>query len=1482
MRKTSKVLWIALVVVAMLACTVLGAMASDTSTAVVYGDVVDVSGESTFDVSFKFKENNTDVECGKITLSWDSTKMTAKNIVAGEALAGADFGSKINDDGNGAVIAWAGSSIKENVTDGTLFTVTFDKVAIANGDIAAIDVSVDNFGYVNAFKAVDLAADVAANKAYANSGPVTYNGGDPEAFMNDVLEMAESGADVNVVIASEMAFTKSVKLGTPGTADTAGTVNVTATLENGVPVTGIKVYADVIVGVYGNMYFNDILVGNTQYKYSATLPTTVEAFNKGTGKQSWSSGGCIQFTEGLGVFGHENTGTATAPDYGYIGFYPDVNALKVSEGALVTYSSNYSIHVSGHVEVYTGTYYTITGNFYGSGVTVDSPVLKVAGNASTSYIIGGSHNKLNNPVTGVADIDLLDSAKVTSRLVGGSYLYTNGVNGADIYVNTTGQLNSMVLGCYIGAADTQYDNVLYKAVIDNCTITGDGGILFHRSNAGTAHNSNYSLTINGGRFENLMYFGNDTSESTNSVGINGKAVITINGGTFTKNVYFGSNLSWNKKSSGTTHQAVDSINRTVTINGGSFVSFFGGSFITAPNKSAHRGATDITITNATFSASVYGGSRFETSDATHSGAITMTFQGTTGKMITAGYHIFAGSSFANGTLIKDKDGVVTSADLHQRNYHTGETLLCFKDIVNDNDDTENGPIEGLVNNFVASQKICAGSALEGIADGVVADRNEHKGNSVLLIQRSAIGDRNGRFYGGSRIDGDSAVHSGTSTVIIDGNTGIDAAGNDTPGVGGWAKITDIICGGSCLNGWLDGNFNSFTQYRSATTRIQQTGNSEVQLIGPEDRVDGQYNHMLNIYNRRVFGGAQPSSNVKVRHTYDSQVYIKNYVDAGSDGARISAGPYYSAAIYEGSTVDRVPTSRIIVDGTYEKVVVCGSETVNAPQTYISNTALVMMPGSQLLAAPHTGNYNTYSAVASGGIKQQGDQLIEVYSGALGFVDGSTFSYSVHGKTTYTGRRCLKLIGNFADGSDEDDTYTLRINVGVYYFDLTQFSGPNVDFKTSAGNGAYTETFERINSTKNVLFVDSTSTTSSLNQIEVTPGMKFSELLAVNGMKFYTNYASGVFPRLLSYSNEIKYDSMSTSPNAFEFYLATKDGKLGEKIDTVPADASQKIIVKSGTVYSAPTYLRHVFRVNGASAALKSDISLIFKVNPALMSTYNYSDIKLVVDGETFAEYDEVNGVYEFEYNNYTPNLFGEEKEIVITAKYNGVDVSSQPVKYSVAKYCYNILANSTDDTVKALVIDILNYGAAIQKFKDSNVADADLINAKLTDEQKAYVETKYDTNDKSAVESNDFENPVVKFKGATLGVTSQIDVMYKIEVPAGVDPSTYTAKVVSNGITYTINGSDFQVAKDSKTGAIIENTYWIVFDVLTPDQIDIEMAVTVYEGDTAVSNTLTYSIAAYATTHQNSETEIYKLVAKALANYCRSTAAYVESLEQAA
>ncbi len=800
MKKFSKLFWVALVVVAVLACTAIGVFAAETtSTAVVYAESVEVANN--FSVDFSFKNNNTKVECGKITLTWDSNKMTAESIVAADALNGAQFGSKIE---NGkAVIAWAGSSISDGTATGTLFTVNFANKGIANDGFAVIEAEVDNFGYTEGFVAKELKSTVTACSAYAmgtelNDFNYTSDTAEsPAQFLEAALaQAATTKEDVTVLISSEMEFTEDVRIGEGSYVEDAGTVYVSAALDaEGMPTTGIKVYADVVVNIYGKVNFNNVLIGNTQYVYGATLPTTVEEFNNGSSlKNSYSSGGCIEFAAGLGTFGlaENQAEEGETPDFGYIGINPDANAFKVvtTEGENTTetlqqYTDYYMPHVAGYVKVYTGTYWSVSGNYHKSGVTIDNPTVYVGGNSRVYYLFGGAHNgnKENTPITGDITLTIGGYANVTDASVGSWYSATNQIGGSGI-VTDNAKVSIMTAG-FAGSGTIEKDaKYTFTITSDNVEI---GTLAAHRFNSEGQASTNVQMTLSQGKI-GYIYGGfisewnyNSSKETAhnelygfvdiditntilhpdNEAGANPYQVevwggslmrhkgdihnaeltldvsnVTGTAGKQSMNFYLGSKMVVNTNSNsgrladstGSDHSGKSVATFTdvsLTTSGSSWALLSGGSSI--DTVSTHSGDVEITLTNFDCEKRVIGGSYLNKSGAEHAGDTTIHFDGVSSGL----------TSIVNGGSVCYRADTI----------HSGNTKVILEGVDNTAD-----------NGFACT--VYGGSALNNSG-------TKHTGTSEVEI----LGGRpKSVIYGGSELKNPRTSQTNTSKVTINGTT----------------------------------------------------------------------------------------------------------------------------------------------------------------------------------------------------------------------------------------------------------------------------------------------------------------------------------------------------------------------------------------------------------------------------------------------------------------------------------------------------------------------------------------------------------------------------------------------------------------------------------------------------------------------------------------------------------------------------------------
>lgn len=278
---------------------------------------------------------------------------------------------------------------------------------------------------------------------------------------------------------------------------------------------------------------------------------------------------------------------------------------------------------------------------------------------------------------------------------------------------------------------------------------------------------------------------------------------------------------------------------------------------------------------------------------------------------------------------------------------------------------------------------------------------------------------------------------------------------------------------------------------------------------------------------------------------------------------------------------------------------------------------------------------------------------------------------------------------------------------------------------------------------------------------------------------------------------------------------------------------------------------------GANVVLTEDIVVKYTVKlpegAENSATFNYRGTDYVVAGE-----ETEGGLYVFAFDKVTPEYLGET--IVAT-------VGEETKEYSVKQYLYTLLDEGINElaekqgysaakisAMQSLVVDLLNYGTAAQEY---NGITENLANADLTDEQKAYA-TVYETPESIGEYTATKE---VTFKSAGLYCGSALSAYFKVNIPADKSASDYTLNV---------NGT---VLKASSTE---ENVATYVYRNITPLQFDDALVATVYEGETAVSDPLTYSVNTYVSRMENSAKT--GALAKAISSYGKSATAFVNAL----
>lgn len=226
----------------------------------------------------------------------------------------------------------------------------------------------------------------------------------------------------------------------------------------------------------------------------------------------------------------------------------------------------------------------------------------------------------------------------------------------------------------------------------------------------------------------------------------------------------------------------------------------------------------------------------------------------------------------------------------------------------------------------------------------------------------------------------------------------------------------------------------------------------------------------------------------------------------------------------------------------------------------------------------------------------------------------------------------------------------------------------------------------------------------------------------------------------------------------------------------------------------------------------------------------------------------------------TPSQIGDTITATLTGTYQGEEFT-YTMEYGVANYCYNMLNNesTTDAKLRTLLVDLLYYCDAARTYTTYKADE--LVTDALTEAQKAErtttdPELSSVLNGKYAV----VENAKAKWKSASLIMAHATRMRFRFETTA--DVSSLTVKALVGG--------------EEQTAYIVEENgqCYVYVDDLSGFEMRETVYVTLYEGETAVSNTITYSIETYACNKQNDADADLAALVKAMMRYGDSAIEY--------
>ena len=259
------------------------------------------------------------------------------------------------------------------------------------------------------------------------------------------------------------------------------------------------------------------------------------------------------------------------------------------------------------------------------------------------------------------------------------------------------------------------------------------------------------------------------------------------------------------------------------------------------------------------------------------------------------------------------------------------------------------------------------------------------------------------------------------------------------------------------------------------------------------------------------------------------------------------------------------------------------------------------------------------------------------------------------------------------------------------------------------------------------------------------------------------------------------------------------------------------------------------KIAGANVSLQESISLFFAIDPACASEYTdlYVEFKKGDVVTTSSETVNLGGRTCFRFSNIAAKEVNDTITVTLYGTFNGKVYKAEEYSYSVATYCYNRLAKSSDAKFKRVCVDLLNYGAAAQTYFSYNTEN--LANAALTDEQKAFGSTEYSALTDNRTNSGEYTDYGVK--AFNLVYEEVIKVLVAVEAK---DLNGVVAKVTLDGKVYEIASSEFTPLT---IGGV--QCYAFYFTNILPNQTRSVFSVTLEKDGVAVGNTMTYSIESY-------------------------------------
>ncbi len=212
-------------------------------------------------------------------------------------------------------------------------------------------------------------------------------------------------------------------------------------------------------------------------------------------------------------------------------------------------------------------------------------------------------------------------------------------------------------------------------------------------------------------------------------------------------------------------------------------------------------------------------------------------------------------------------------------------------------------------------------------------------------------------------------------------------------------------------------------------------------------------------------------------------------------------------------------------------------------------------------------------------------------------------------------------------------------------------------------------------------------------------------------------------------------------------------------------------------------IEYIAKVIRASLILQENLDINFRlITDQFDAATDEIGLKVVLNGKTTVcegEVDDENDKqYIYTFENITPALMADEMTVSVLV--NGETVHE--ITYSVAEYCYKLLRQTDNATLKTLLVDLLIYGAKSQLYINHNVDN-------LADKGLTEDELDFATQDEDFPELEnltDFvglqDDPIYTIKSAGLNLTDGIIIRLKFVLNEGKEHSATASLAVNQAI----------------------------------------------------------------------------------------------------